>query len=587
MTLVRPSGALISPGAWHLALCCGTFGLYENRHIPQTRESPLRRDRLIEYLHTIQDAEGCLPQGLLAALAKEMKLSQVEVFEVASFYHHFDLVADDEPRPPALTVRVCESLSCELAGAAQLIERLQTLVGAEVRVQPVPCVGRCAQAPVAVVGRLPLPQANVDSVMAHAKAGDRECALPTGQPAPGDRVEAIPEPPPGAWPVLQSLIDGAQPPVDVITQLESSALRGMGGAGFPAGRKWRIVAGFEGPRMLVVNADEGEPGTFKDRFWLECEPRRFLEGMLIAAWAVGCETCVIYLRDEYPGVRALLERDIAALQAAPPSGWSLPEIELRRGAGAYVCGEESALIESIEGKRGMPRLRPPYVAEVGLQGRPTLAHNVETLAWVPIILQQGAPWFAAQGRRGRKGLRSFSVSGRVREPGVKIAPAGISLHELINEYCGGMADGHVLAAFLPGGASGGILPASLADEPLDFDTLQPHGAFIGSAAVIVLSKQDDLRRAAQNLMRFFRLESCGQCTPCRVGTAKAVTLMEAPRWDEGRTICALGDAAAFPVMSFLKHFRSAFEHHIKHKTCQVPDAVQRSGSAFHRHPNAA
>ena len=528
-------------------------------------ESPLRRDRLIEYLHKIQDAEGCLPQGLLAALAQAMKLSQVEVFEVASFYHHFDLVADDEPRPPALTVRVCESLSCELAGAAQLIERLQTLVGAEVRVQPVPCVGRCAQAPVAVVGRLPLSQANIDSVIAHAKAGDRECALPTGQPARGDRFEAIPEPPPGAWPVLQSLIDGASQPVDVITQLESSALRGMGGAGFPAGRKWRIVAGFQGPRMLVVNADEGEPGTFKDRFWLECEPGRFLEGMLIAAWAVGCETCVIYLRDEYPGVRALLERDIAALLAAPPSGWSLPAIELRRGAGAYVCGEESALIESIEGKRGMPRLRPPYVAEVGLQGRPTLAHNVETLAWVPIILQQGAQWFAAQGRRGRKGLRSFSVSGRVREPGVKIAPAGISLHELIAEYCGGMADGHLLAAFLPGGASGGILPASLADEPLDFDTLQPHGAFIGSAAVIVLSQQDDLRRAAQNLMRFFRLESCGQCTPCRVGTAKAVTLMDAPRWDEpllrelsqtmiDASICGLGQAAPNPVLSLFRYF---------------------------------
>jgi len=528
-------------------------------------DSPLRRDLLIEYLHRIQDAEGCLPQGLLAALAQAMKLSQVEVFEVASFYHHFDLVADDEPRPPALTVRVCDSLSCEIAGAATLIERLQALVGAEVRVQSVPCVGRCAQAPVAVVGRLPLPQANVDAVIAHAKGDSRECQMPTGQPAGGDRSEAIPAPPPGAWPVLQSLIDGAAQPADVMTRLESSALRGMGGAGFPAGRKWRIVAGFHGPRMLVVNADEGEPGTFKDRFWLECEPRRFLEGMLIAAWAVGCETCVIYLRDEYAGVRALLEREIAALHAAPPLRWSLPAIELRRGAGAYVCGEESALIESIEGKRGMPRLRPPYVAEVGLHGRPTLAHNVETLAWVPIILQQGAAWFAAHGRRGRKGLRSFSVSGRVREPGVKIAPAGISLHELIAEYCGGMAEGHSLAAFLPGGASGGILPASLADEPLDFDTLQPHGAFIGSAAVIVLSQQDDLRRAAQNLMRFFRLESCGQCTPCRVGTAKAVTLMDAPTWNEpllrelsqtmiDASICGLGQAAPNPVLSLFRHF---------------------------------
>lgn len=528
-------------------------------------ESPLKRDRLIEYLHQIQDAEGCLPNALLSALAQAMRLSQVEVFEVASFYHHFDIVGDDDQRPPALTVRVCDSLSCELAGAAQLIERLPALLGREVRVQPVPCVGRCAQAPVAVVARHPVPHASVSAVCAHVQARDHECSLPDGRPAVFDRVEALPPPPPGRWPVLQSLINGAAQPAEVISQLESSALRGMGGAGFPAGRKWRIVSGFNGPRMLVVNADEGEPGTFKDRFWLECEAPRFLEGMLIAAWAVECEACVIYLRDEYPGVRALLEREIAALQAQPPAGWPLPRIELRRGAGAYVCGEESALIESIEGKRGMPRLRPPYVAEVGLHGRPTLAHNVETLAWVPVVLQQGAQWFAEQGRRGRKGLRSFSVSGRVREPGVKIAPAGISLNELVAEYCGGLADGHVLAAFLPGGASGGILPAALADEPLDFDTLQPHGAFIGSAAVIVLSQQDDLRRAAQNLMRFFRLESCGQCTPCRVGTAKAVMLMDAPSWDEpllrelsqtmvDASICGLGQAAPNPVLSLFRYF---------------------------------
>ena len=526
---------------------------------------PLRRDRLIEYLHAIQDGEGCLPQALLAALADVLKLSQVEVFEVASFYHHFDIVRDDEPRPPALTVRVCDSLSCELAGAAELIERLPTLLGREVRVQPVPCVGRCAQAPVAVVGRQPVPHANAEAVLAKVREGDVECAVPEGRPARHDRVEALPAAPAGRWPVLQSLLDRSASASEVIERLESSALRGMGGAGFPAGRKWRIVSGFAGPRMLVVNADEGEPGTFKDRFWLEYEPRRFLEGMLIAAWAVGCTTCVIYLRDEYPGVRALLERELTALRAQPPRGWPLPIIELRRGAGAYICGEESALIESIEGKRGMPRLRPPYVAEVGLFGRPTLAHNVETLAWVPIILAQGVEWFASHGRRGRLGLRSFSVSGRVREPGVKIAPAGISVRELIDEYCGGMTEGHSLFAYLPGGASGGILPASLADEPLDFDTLQPHGAFIGSAAIIVLSQHDSLPRAVQNLMRFFRLESCGQCTPCRAGTAKAVSLLESPRWDVpllrelsqtmmDASICGLGQAAPNPVLSLLRHF---------------------------------
>jgi NADH:ubiquinone oxidoreductase subunit F (NADH-binding)/NADH:ubiquinone oxidoreductase subunit E len=518
-----------------------------------------RRDLLIEHLHRIQDAEGQLPYALLAALAQWMRLSQVEVFEVASFYHHFDPVADDAPGPAALTVRVCDSLSCELAGAASLAERLEAALGREVRVLRVPCVGRCAHAPVAVVHRLPVERANVQRVLDAVGARDRECPLP----AAPDYARARGD---GAYAVLRSLVAGARTAEQVFAELESAGLRGMGGAGFSAGRKWRIVSQQSGPRLLVVNADEGEPGTFKDRFCLESAPHRFLEGMLIAAWAVGCPTCTIYLRDEYSGVRAMLEREIAALLDDPPIPRAgMPAIELRRGAGAYICGEESALIESIEGKRGMPRLRPPYVAQVGLFGRPTLVNNVETLYWVPEVLARGAHWFGANGRRGRHGLRLFSVSGRVRDPGVKLAPAGISLRELVDEHCGGMADGHALYAYLPGGASGGILPASLADLPLDFDTLQAHGCFIGSAAVIVLSQQDRARDAAANLMRFFRHESCGQCTPCRAGTAKALDLLAADRWDgpllrelssamADASICGLGQAAPNPVLSVLDRF---------------------------------
>ena len=518
-----------------------------------------RRDLLIEHLHRIQDAEGGLSHAMLAALARWMRLSQAEVFEVASFYHHFDLTGDDAPVPGALTVRVCESLSCALAGSASLAERLEATLGREVRLLRVPCVGRCDAAPVALVNRLPVERASVERVREAVGTTQRECPLPA---VPG-YAHARDD---GAYAQLRSLVAGARTPEQVFAELESAGLRGMGGAGFAAGRKWRIVSRQEGPRQLVVNADEGEPGTFKDRFCLESAPHRFLEGMLIAAWAVGCEACTVYLRDEYAGVRAMLEREIAALLADPPIARErMPSIALRRGAGAYICGEESALIESIEGKRGTPRLRPPYVAEVGLFGRPTLVNNVETLYWVPEVLARGAAWFASHGRRGRQGMRLFSVSGRVRDPGVKLAPAGISLRELVDEHCGGMADGHVLHAYLPGGASGGILPASAADLPLDFDTLQPHGCFIGSAAVIVLSQHDRARDAALNLMRFFRDESCGQCTPCRVGTAKAVTLLEAERWDApllrelaaammDASICGLGQAAPNPVLSVLDRF---------------------------------
>jgi formate dehydrogenase len=536
-------------------------------------ERPRRRDLLIEYLHLIQDSQACLPAAMLNALAEELRISQAEVFEVATFYHHFDVVKEGETRPPGLTVRVCDSGPCAMAGSEDLLEALERYAGGlemPVRIQRVPCIGRCAEAPAAVVHQYPVAPASVAAIDQAVRAGQRECPLP---PEAVTLQQAMAE---GSYDTLQGLVAGPRTPeaVEVLcTRLEDAGLRGLGGAGFPAGRKWRIVAQQrETDRVLVVNADEGEPGTFKDRYYLERHPHRFLEGMLIAAWAVGCGSCYIYLRDEYPGVRRLLEAEIAALQAdsdrfAGAAGWRLPEIHLRRGAGAYICGEESGLLESLEGKRGMPRLRPPYIAEIGLFDKPTLAHNVETLYWVPEILARGPQWFASHGRRGRKGLRSFSVSGRVREPGVKLAPAGISLRELVAEYCGGMAPGHELYAYLPGGASGGILPASLADEPLDFDTLQKHGCFIGSAAVIVLSQRDRARDVAQNMMAFFRHESCGQCTPCRSGTAKAVRLMQEPSWDGSlmqelstvmmdASICGLGQAAPNPMLSVLKYFPS-------------------------------
>ncbi|MBX3590683.1 MAG: NAD(P)H-dependent oxidoreductase subunit E [Burkholderiaceae bacterium] len=519
----------------------------------------LRRDLLIEHLHRIQDAEGCLPAGLLAALADLLRLSQAEVYEVATFYHHFDVVREDDERPPSLTVRVCDSLPCRLAGAEALIASLPRWLGRDVRVQRVPCVGRCAQAPVAVVGRRPVAPADPASVEACVSRGPHDCPDPAAQDYVAYRAA-------GGYRQLAQLLDGSRSRETVLDELDASGLRGLGGAGFPIARKWRIVARQAGPRLMVVNADEGEPGTFKDRHCLETAPHRMLEGMLIAASVVGCDACYVYLRDEYAGARALLERELAALRRDPPvRGHALPQVHLRRGAGAYICGEESALIESVEGKRGMPRLRPPYVAEVGLFGRPTLAHNVETLHWLPEILERGAAWFAGHGRRGRRGLRAFSVSGRVRSPGVKLAPAGISVRELIDEFCDGMLPGHELYAYLPGGASGGILPASLAGEPLDFDTLQPHGAFIGSAAVIVLSQHDRAVDAARNLMAFFRDESCGQCTPCRAGTAKAAREIASGDWNVAllrelsttmmdASICGLGQAAPNPVLSVLRHF---------------------------------
>ncbi len=540
---------------------------------------PHPRDRLIELLHRLNDHHRGLFERHLVALAAEMNLALTEVYEVATFYHHFDIVRGEE-QPARLTVRVCDGLSCELAGARELLQRLPALLGAEVRVVAAPCVGRCEQAPVAVVGQAPVVRADAAAVRAAAlrsplhptprddgafdPAVDAPVAV-TASPAeiaPAyvgyDAYRAR-----GGYRLAAAVADGRQPADDVLQAMTDAGLRGLGGAGFPAGRKWSIVRQQSAPRLLAVNIDEGEPGTVQDRTYLERDPHRFIEGMLVAATVVGIEACYVYLRDEYHGCRAILERELQHLQADPPC--ALPRIELRRGAGAYICGEESAMLESIEGKRGLPRLRPPYIAERGLFGRPTLEHNFETLYWVRDVVERGPAWFAGFGRHGRKGLRSFSVSGRVREPGVKLAPAGITLQELVDEYCGGMLPGHDLYAYLPGGASGGILPASMADVPLDFDTLQPHGCFIGSAGVIVLSQHDRARDAALNMMRFFEHESCGQCTPCRVGTAKASTLMTAARWDHATledlsqvmvdaSICGLGQAAPNPLRCVQKYF---------------------------------
>jgi formate dehydrogenase beta subunit len=522
----------------------------------------LRRDLLIEYLHLVNDRYGALHEKHLCALASLLRLGMAEVFEVATFYHHFQVVQDDAV-PARLTVRVCDGLSCELAGAQNLLHTLPALLGADVRVISAPCIGRCEQAPAVAVGQHAVAQATAEAVKTTVYQQIQPPAQQSIAQAAIKTIAYAAYKNTGGYALATALARGKQDAEAVLQTMESSGLRGLGGAGFPAGRKWRIVRGQAAPRLMAVNIDEGEPGTFKDRYYLERDPHRFLEGMLVAAQVVGVNAVYIYLRDEYHDCRSLLQREIAALQADPP--FALPHIELRRGAGAYICGEESAMIESIEGKRGEPRMRPPYIAQVGLFGKPTLEHNFETLYWVREIVEKGAEWFASQGRHGRKGLRSFSLSGRVKNPGVKLAPAGITLRELVDEHGGGMLDGHSLYAYLPGGASGGILPASLADIPLDFDTLQPYGCFIGSAAVIVLSDHDTARNAALNMMRFFAHESCGQCTPCRVGTDKAASLMLEPVWDQATlndlstvmvdaSICGLGQAAPNPMLSVFKYF---------------------------------
>ncbi len=517
-------------------------------------DEPRRRDLLIEHLHRINDRYGHLGAARLAALAQEMQLSLTEVYEVATFYHHFAVVKEGETAPPALTVRVCDSIACELAGAQELLKKLN--LGKDVRIVNAPCVGRCEVAPCVVVGQNPVGNATVESVRKAVAANQVACEQTRYLDFAAYQKQ-------GGYRLIAGCLAGKRTREEITQIMEDSGLRGLGGAGFPAGRKWRLVAAEPEPRLMAVNIDEGEPGTFKDRWYLERDPHRFLEGMLVAAWCAGVGEIYIYLRDEYAGCRKILEEELEKLKANPPC--ALPPIHLRRGAGAYICGEESAMIESIEGKRGMPRLRPPYVAQVGLFGRPTLEHNMETVYWVREIVEKGAQWFAAQGRNGRKGLRSFSVSGRVRKPGMHLAPAGITVVELIEEFCGGMLAGHRFYGYLPGGASGGILPASMGNIPLDFDTLQPHGCFIGSAAVVILSDRDKASSAAVNLMKFFRDESCGQCTPCRVGTAKAVALMEAAKWDQpllnelsqammDASICGLGQAAPNPALTVMKYF---------------------------------
>ncbi len=539
----RPKGRAVEPRA--LAEVQSLLG-----------KEPRRRDLLIEYLHKIQDRCGFISAAHVVALAREMRLAPAEVYEAATFYHHFDVVKEGEAPPPRLTVRVCESLSCELAGANELISELKRGLGTAVRVLPAPCVGRCEQAPVAVVGQNPVANATAARVKRLAAAKKTKCPVSKYIGYAEYRRK-------GGYKLLAQCLAGRRDAEGIIKTMEDSGLRGLGGAGFPAGRKWRIVRNEPAPRLLAINIDEGEPGTFKDRYYLERDPHRFLEGAIIAAWTVQIAEVYIYLRDEYAGCREILQRELKALQADPPC--PLPPIHLRRGAGAYICGEESAMIESIEGKRGMPRRRPPYVAQVGLFGYPTLEHNMETLHWVRGILEKGASWFASQGRHGRTGLRSFSVSGRVRKPGVHLAPAGITAKELIDEYCGGMLPGHTFYAYLPGGASGGILPAAMGDIPLDFDTLNEHGCFIGSAAIIILSDRDRAAAAARNLLKFFADESCGQCTPCRVGTAKALKLMQAERWDQelleelsgamaDASICGLGQAAPNPIRCVMKYF---------------------------------
>lgn len=519
-------------------------------------DRPRRRDLLIEYLHLIQDKYNQISAAHLAALADSMRLAFSEVFETATFYAHFDVVKEGQPNLPPLTIRVCDSLTCSMLGAETLLKELQNSAGPGVRVVRAPCVGRCDTAPAAEVGHNFIDHASAESVLAAAKNGDAHAHLPKYT----DYESYIAN---GGYALLGKLRSGAMAKEDLLTALDGASLRGLGGAGFPTGRKWRAVLGEPGPRLMAINGDEGEPGTFKDRYYLETDPHRFIEGMLIGAHVVEATDVYIYLRDEYPASREILAREIAKL---PPGG---PVLHLRRGAGAYICGEESALLESIEGKRGLPRHKPPYPFQVGLFGLPTLINNIETLWWVRDIVEKGADWWKSQGRNERQGLRSYSVSGRVKNPGMKLAPAGVTVRELIDEFCGGMADGHTFHAYLPGGASGGILPASMDNIPLDFGTLEKYGCFIGSAAVVILSDKDQVKDAALNLMRFFEDESCGQCTPCRVGTQKAATLMEQRVWNRDlldelsqamrdASICGLGQAASNPLTTVIKYFPEEF-----------------------------
>ena len=515
-----------------------------------------RRDHLIEYLHVIQDNKGHINEDFMAALADLMEISQTEVYEVATFYHHFDIIKSDQKKPPALTVRVCDSVTCEINGANELAQNLDDYFKGTIRIQKVPCIGRCQHAPVAVVKFNPVDNATLKNVKQAVDARDYLPSIPNYI----DMEEYIRR---DGYKLFEKVKNDDAEKERVLKELENSNLRGVGGAGFPAGKKWRILKEQNAPRLLAVNIDEGEPGTFKDRHYLESDPHRFFEGMLIAGEVVGIDKIYIYLRDEYAAVRKIMTDELEKIKSKYKN--SIPQIELRRGAGAYICGEESAMIESIEGKKGMPRLRPPFVAQVGLFGRPTLEHNMETLYWVRDIAEKGAGWFTSHGRNDRKGLRSFSVSGRVNKPGVHLAPAGITVKELIDEFAGGMIEGHKFHAYFPGGASGGILPSHMSAIPLDFDTLNEYDCFIGSAAIIILSDKDAVTQAASTTMSFFEHESCGKCTPCRVGTSKATKLMGQAKWDidllkdlakvmSDSSICGLGQAASNPLKSVIKYF---------------------------------
>lgn len=520
---------------------------------------PRKRELLIEHLHLFQDRFGHLSLAHLTALAHEMKMAMAEVYEVATFYAHFDVVRENESPPPAVTLRVCDSLTCSMFGAERILSDLNTSLDNDFRVVRSPCIGACDKAPVAAVGHNLIENVNSEKLIATAKAAlSNELAQREINPIRLDKYLQL-----GGYKVLRECLSGQRTQQDLIEELGKSALRGLGGAGFPTSKKWDLVRANNGRKALAVNGDEGEPGTFKDRLYLENDPHRTLEGMLIAAWAVGAEDCYFYLRDEYPEIRHILEEEISCAETEGLVAHT--RIHLRRGAGAYICGEESAMIESIEGKRGYPRHRPPYVAQVGVFNRPTLVNNIETLFWIRDIIEKGPEWYNEQGKEEHPGFRSYSVSGRVKKPGVKMAPAGTTVKELIEDYCDGMLDGHLFHAYLPGGASGGILPAKMGDLPLDFGQLERYGCFVGSHAVVILSDKDSVKEAALNLLRFFEDESCGQCSPCRVGTEKAVALMKSENWDKplltelattmrDASICGLGQAASNPLTAVLRFF---------------------------------
>ena len=513
----------------------------------------LRHDLLIEHLHKIQDYFGFLSEKNLALLAKILKLSKVEVYEVASFYAHFDIVKEGDIPPPKTTIRICNSLSCQINGSTTLKNKIiKKFQDQDIRVLDAPCMGRCAFAPALEIGHFHVENANLEKVSEAIEKKWISPIIPNYQSF-YDYINK------GGYQKLKAVKNRKDIWYDNIIKAD---LRGLGGGGFRTAKKWKLVSNEKRPRYLAVNGDEGEPGTFKDKYYLEKEPHMFLEGMLMAATSINAEKCFIYIRDEYPAVLKILKDEIIKLENEKII--PLNYIDLRRGAGAYICGEESAMIESIEGKRGLPRHRPPYVGQSGIFGKPTLVHNVETLYWVAKIMREGPEIFTDFNKNNCMGLRSYSVSGRVKKPGLYLLPSGSTILDII-EASGGMIEGHQFKAYQPGGASSGLLPATINDVPLDFDTLDKYNTFIGSAAVVVLSDKDNIRNVALNMIEFFKSESCGQCTPCRVGCEKAVNIMKQKDWDisllqdlcevmESSSICGLGQAATNPIKSCISYF---------------------------------